>query len=176
MDRAALAGVEYFRLNASPALLPLRQLLTKRGRCTAGQTMDEDEMETGLLGLELDCMDEIDVSIQNVPALAQESDGAMMVLQPSCCHNAFTEWSEYSKRRLDAQVQAMRLLQTGQNVPASLMSSAGGRREHLTRCPDLDTTPPMDRLHSRTEHALRFNPSEHLLPLYGWHFILFLHI
>jgi len=42
------------------------------------------------------------------------------------------------------QVRAMRLLQTGADVSASLMISAGGRREHLAR-PDLNVAPPMDR-------------------------------
>ncbi len=50
------------------------------------------------------------------------------------------------------QVRAMRLLKTAESVPVSLMTAAGGRREHLTRHSDVDPTPPMDRCISICEN------------------------
>ena len=47
------------------------------------------------------------------------------------------------------QVQALRLLQTGQSIPVAVLVGAGGHSELLARRPDLDPTPPVDRLFGR---------------------------
>lgn len=47
------------------------------------------------------------------------------------------------------QVQALRLLQTGQSIPVAVLVGAGGQSELLARRPGLDPTPPVDRLFGR---------------------------
>ena len=63
----------------------------------------------------------------------------------------FTDWTHESKRRLDAQLRAMRHLQAGENVPVSAMVSAGGHREYLARCANLDPTPPLEPMPRKME-------------------------